>query len=177
MADHLKIVDQDYVSDHEQEFAPLPFYPWDSRPPHLPLDHDEVASAIHLANGDLVRAAFLLKVPIVRINRSLRASPRLQRILDEALQVTLAKAASIPIQTLFDPEADTRRLEWASAHVLRSRLAQSHPLSPAPSQPTAHQASLSINPQTRTISFRWRTDADDQAIDQGFPAQDQGDAG
>jgi hypothetical protein len=146
---------------HDEEFAPLPFYPWDERPSTLPVDHDEAATAIHLANGDVVLAAQLLKIPIVRLTRLVKQSPRLQRILDESFSVALAKAASIPLRTLFNPDANQRALEWASKLVLSSRLAAHHPLAPAPATPSAQTASLQLNTQQRTLTFRWRTDADD----------------
>ena len=166
MADHphLTLVDPNALSEHDQEFLPLPYYGWDERPPTVPLDSDEIATALHLAHGDDDQAARLLKVPVVRLQRLVKQSPRLQRIRSESLDVALARAAHIPIQTLFDPEADARRLEWASTKVLQSRLAIGHPLSPAPAQPSAQQ-SLSINQQNRSITFRWRTDADDARPD------------
>jgi hypothetical protein len=162
---YLTLVDGSTSQEYDQEFAPLPYYPWDERPSTLPLDADECATAIHLANGDLALASQLLKIPIVRLTRLVKQSPRLQRILDESLQVALAKAASIPLRTLFNPDANQRALEWASKLVLSSRLAANHPLAPAPAQPSAQQASLSLNQQSRTLTFRWRTDADDLSPD------------
>jgi hypothetical protein len=156
---HLTLVDPQFVNDQDREFVPLPFYPFDQRPDAMPLDPDEGATAIHLANGDIAQAAALLKVPIIRLNRLIRGHPRLKRVLDESLGVVLAKAASVPIQTLFDPAADARRLEWAATKVLQSRLAIGHPLSPAPPSTTA--ASLTLDQPNRSITFRWRTDADD----------------
>ena len=96
------------------------------------LTSDECATAIHLAHGDIPEAASLLKVPPVRLHRLLRGSPRLQRVLEESFALTLYRAVSVPIRTLHDPNADNRRLEWASTQVLKSRLAQGHPFSPAP---------------------------------------------
>jgi hypothetical protein len=170
---YLTLVDPSTSPEHDEEFAPLPYYPWEERPPTLPIDQDEAATAIHLAHT-LPGAAALLKVPEFRLNRLVRHSPRLQRILAESFDLALNRAVAVPIDTLFDPQADARRLEWASKLLLNSRLAQNHPLSPAPSQPSAHAASLTLNQPAKTITFRWRTDADDQ-IDQGFSAQDQGD--
>ena len=45
------------------------------------------------------------------------------------------------------------------------RAAIGHLFSPAPAATTQSNASLSANPQTRTLTFRWRTDADDQPND------------
>ena len=157
---HLTLVDQSYSAEHDREFTPLPYYPWDERPHTLPLDADECATAIHLAHGDRDQAARLLKVPVIRLNRLVRNSPRLQRVLQESLEVTLARAESVPIATLFDPEADARRLEWASTKVLQSRLGQGSALAPAPPS-TTQAASLTLNQPQKTITFRWRTDADD----------------
>lgn len=157
---HLTLVDPSYSVEHDAEFTPLPYFPWDERPCTLPLDADECATAVHLEHGDVDRAARLLKVSTIRLQRMIRSSPRLQRILDESLNVALARAVSIPIRTLFDPEADHRRLEWASTKLLQSRLAQGHPLSPAPAAATQANAALTVNPAQRTITFRWRTDDD-----------------
>jgi hypothetical protein len=161
---HLTLVDPKQDNGDEAEYCPLPYFPWDERPSHLPLDSDEAATAIHLAHGDLLHAASLLKVPLVRLSRLVRSSPRLERVFQESLGHTLIRAASIPIQTLFDPSADARRLEWASTKVLQSRIAMGHPLSPAPSS-SAQSAALTVNPAARTITFRWRTSEDDRPTD------------
>lgn len=160
---YLTIVDNDHSSQsHDDEFIPLPDYPWDERPSTLPLDSDEAATAIHLANGDEVQAAQLLRVPIIRLRRLIRASPRLQRIYEEALGVTLAKAASIPIQTLWDPNADNRRREWASTTLLKSRLARDHLLAPAP---PANLTSSLPGATTGTLILKWgEPPADDDEL-------------
>lgn len=151
---------------HDEEFAPLPYYPWDERPPTLPLSTEEAATAIHLAHGDIPLAASLLKTPHYRLARLIRASPRLTRIRDESFSLALDHAASIPIRTLFNPDADQRAKEWASTKLLQSRIAAGHPLSPAPPATTQSNAQLTVNQATKTISFRWRTDADDEPRDE-----------
>jgi hypothetical protein len=156
---HLTLVDPNYSTEHDQEFLPLPYYAWDERPPTLPLTHDEAATAIHLDHGDLQAAAIRLKVPFVRLNRLIKQSPRLKRIVEEALDEVLARAVSHPIQTLFDPAANTRAKEWAASLVLKSRLGQDHPLAPNPAG--AQAQSLTVDTVQRSITFRWRTDADD----------------
>jgi hypothetical protein len=169
---YLTLVDSDTHSEHDQEFAPLPFYPWDERPFSLLIDQEEAATAIHLGHN-LPRAAALLKVPEFRLRRLVSASPRLQRILEESFGLALDRAVAVPIDTLFNPDADQRAKEWASTKLLQSRLAIGHPLSPAPASSAQSNATLDVTP-TRII-FRWRTDADDQA-DQGFSAQNQSDS-
>ena len=65
------------------EFLPLPYFPWISRPETLPLDPDEVATALYLARGNPTAAASLLKVSVSRINRVLRRVPKLARLRDD----------------------------------------------------------------------------------------------
>jgi hypothetical protein len=125
------------------------------------LDSDECATAIHIAHGDVIAASNLLKVPPIRLTRLIRASPRLQRVLEESLTVTLAKAASIPISTLWDEQADARRLEWAATAVLKSRLARDHPLAPAP---PSSLTSLPAN-ATGTLVLHWGKPPDDPTSD------------
>jgi hypothetical protein len=62
------------------EFVPLPYFPWLSRPDSLPLDIDEIATALYLANGDLKAAAALLKVTVVQLRKPIRKTPRQQLI-------------------------------------------------------------------------------------------------
>ena len=63
------------------EFVPLPYFPWDTRPESLPLDVDECATAIFLSNGDHDTAAKLLKVDRRQLKAVIRRSPGLQRLL------------------------------------------------------------------------------------------------
>jgi hypothetical protein len=159
---YLTLVDPNSHPEHDQEFTPLPFYPWDERPPTLPIDQDEAATAIHLAHT-IPGAALLLKVPEFRLKRLVRASPRLQRILLESFELALDRAIAVPIDTLFSPNSDQRAKEWASTKLLQSRLAQGHPLSPAPPSTTQSNAQVQVTPTK--ITFRWRTDADDAPSD------------
>jgi hypothetical protein len=62
------------------EFLPLPFFPYQERPLTIPLDVEECATAIYLKNGDLAAAAARLKVTPARLNKVVRASPRLMRL-------------------------------------------------------------------------------------------------
>lgn len=147
---------------NDEEFAPLPYYPFDERPDSLPLTIDEAATAIHLARGDEVAASSLLKVDVRRLQRLIRGVPRLKRIYEEALGVTLAKAASIPIQTLWDPSADARRLEWASTKLLQSKLGKDHLLSPAP---PSNLTTLSNPANTGTLILKWGEPPAQDSID------------
>lgn len=147
---HLTLVGSDFTIEHDLEFEPLPYYPFEERPSSYPLTQDECATAIHLADGDVFEAAALLKVPIIRVNRLIRNSPRLQRVLDESLGVSLVRAAHVPLRTL-RTSTDQRALEWAATKVLQSRLGQGHPLSPAP--PVNVQSSVTVD--QRRIVVLW----------------------
>jgi hypothetical protein len=65
------------------EFVPLPYFPWSSRPETLPLDTDEVATALYLANGDLKAAAALLRVTVAQLRKPIRRTHRLQRLIEQ----------------------------------------------------------------------------------------------
>jgi hypothetical protein len=71
------------VEPSSDQFLPLPFYGWLERPPDLPIDFDEAATAIYIAHGDISAAAALLKVTPARLNRVVRGSPRLVRLKAE----------------------------------------------------------------------------------------------
>jgi len=159
MADppRLTLVGSTPLTDYEQEFVPLPYYAWDERPASLPLDQEEAATAIHLSQGHLPRAADLLKVPLVRLNRFIARSPRLQRVADEAADLVVAKAFSKYIEALDDPEP--RRQEWGAAKVMQSRVAQGHPFSPAPASTSSASSSVTISQQSREIVFQWKSPA------------------
>jgi hypothetical protein len=156
---HLTLVDPSAHNEHDDEFIPLPAYPWDERPPTLALTHDEAATAIYLTHGDTQAAALLLRVPFIRLNRLLRSSPRLQTILREALDEVLARAVALPISTLFSPDANQRAKEWAASTVLKSKLAANHPLAPNPAG--AQAQSLTVDTERKSITFRWRDERDD----------------
>jgi hypothetical protein len=63
------------------EFLPLPFFPWIERPQSIPLDVEEAATALFLENGDVGRAAERLRMTVGQLNRVIRKSPRLQRLI------------------------------------------------------------------------------------------------
>jgi hypothetical protein len=144
-------------TDTDSEFTPLPYYSFDERPFTSPLDPDECATAIHLAEGNLDTAAALLKVSFTRLNRVLRHSPRLQRIQADERDRNVARAEGEYIKALSAP--DDRRREWGASKILASRAAMGHPFSPAPAA-SAVSSSMSVSSEARTITFRWRTEAD-----------------
>ena len=59
------------MSETDAEFTPLPHYSWVERPGHLPLDPDEVATALYLAEGEVLAAAERLRVDSLRLQRAI----------------------------------------------------------------------------------------------------------
>ena len=140
------------TTDHDQEFIPLPFYPWTERPATLALDPDEAATAIHIAKGDIPAAAALLKVPEFRLNRLIRRTPSLQHVLSEANELTVHRASSEYIRALDDPS--DRRREWAASRIMASRAAADHPFAPAPAGSTTSN-NVTINQDNKEITIHW----------------------
>jgi hypothetical protein len=64
------------------EFLPLPFYGWISRPESLPLDDEEIATALFLDQGRLDQAAARLKVDQRRLKKAIRRNAGLRRLLE-----------------------------------------------------------------------------------------------
>jgi hypothetical protein len=71
------------VRPDPSEFLPLPLFVWDSRPETLPLDTEEIATAIYLSNGDLKAAADLLKVTVWHLRKPIRKTHRLQVLVEQ----------------------------------------------------------------------------------------------
>ena len=125
---HLTLVDSSTRSDLDAEFIPLPFYPWDKRPPHLPLDVEEVATALYLTQGLIGQAAERLKVEPLKVVRSISRSARLTRLHAELASLLNDKVHEEYINAF--KSDDDRRREWASAKVAQTKQFQGHPLAP-----------------------------------------------
>jgi hypothetical protein len=140
----------DSSSDNESgEFLPLPYYGWDRRPTHIPLDVDECATALYLENGVVERAAGRLKCEPLKLVRAINRSPRLQRLHAELVSLLNDKVHQEYLNA-FQSEDDRRR-EWAAAKVANTKQFQSHPLAP-----NANSASVSIpSPAAARIIISW----------------------
>jgi hypothetical protein len=150
---HLTLVGSSAPDAQADEFAPLPIYTWLERPETLPLGDDEAATALHLARGDAPAAANLLKVPLHRLARLLRRSPRLQRIQEESDQLNVLRARGEYIRALDSEEA--RRREWGATKIMQSRAAQGDSFSPAPASSSSHtQVNVGV---AREIVFSWKS--------------------
>ena len=125
---HLRIVDSSTVSDLDAEFIPLPFYPWDKRPPHLPVDVEEAATALYLTQGLIGKAAERLKVEPLKLARIISRSARLTRLHAELASLLNDKVHEEYINAF--KSDDDRRREWAAAKVSNTKGFQAHPLAP-----------------------------------------------
>jgi hypothetical protein len=148
-------------SDLAEEFAPLPYFPFDERPAHYSLDVEECATAIHLAQAHLPKAAELLRTPLHRLHRAIRHSPRLQRVLEETAGVIVSRAYAKYIEALDDP--DFRRQEWGATRIMQSRAAANHLFAPAPAPSATTTTNVAIG--SRDIVFRWKAPDDVKVID------------
>jgi len=146
-----------------REFRVLPYYSWEERPFHIPLELEEVRTALAISHGVISVAAGKLKVSIVRLNRFIDRSVEAQGLLRELRDAIIARASDEAVIALFDPNSDDRRREWGSVRVLGSRVAQGHAFSPAPSGGGNSAASVTLTDGTKRITFRWRSDDDDDA--------------
>lgn len=146
------------MGENDNEFLPLPYYPFSERPETIELTQEEAATAIHLAGGHMPKAASLLRVPEVRLKRLLRASPYLQRVLEEEAGLVVDRAYSKYIEAL-DAE-DARRQEWGATKIMQSRAAMGHLFAPASASSTI---SASTGGSVGEVVFHWRQRVD--AID------------
>jgi hypothetical protein len=63
------------------EFTPLPYYPFDARPDGVPLDAEEVATALFLDHGRVDRAAARLQVDQRQLKKAIRGNASLRLLL------------------------------------------------------------------------------------------------
>ena len=131
------------------EFLPLPYFPYEQRPSTVPVDVEEAATALYLDQGVVADAAQRLRIPSLKLQRIIDRSPRLTRLHKELVSLLNDKVLKQVITAFDDPE--NRRKEWASAQVIRSEAFRSHPLAPV-----KDNASPTLNiagPQTITIHW------------------------
>src|SRR4029077_2641009 len=125
---HLKLVDPSTNPPDDAEFIPLPYYNWETRPSHLPLDVEEVATALYLAGGLIGRAAERLKTEPLKVVRAIARSARLQRLHAELASLLHAKVHEEDVRAFGDE--GSRRREWAASKVVQTKGFQAHPLAP-----------------------------------------------
>lgn len=91
------------------DLAPLPSQPWFTRPDDLPLDPDEVRTALWIQSGVIVDAANMLKVPSKRLRAFIEASEFLTRERKEAEESIKDIAESNVLDALTDGSDSGRR--------------------------------------------------------------------
>jgi hypothetical protein len=136
----------------EEEFLPLPYFPWAARPSHAVLEVEECATALYLEAGVVSRAAGRLRVEPLRLQRAINRSGRLRKLHAELVALLNDKVHEEVVKAFGDE--DSRRREWASSRVMNSKQFQDHPL--APSNHGSPQ--LSISAENNNITFVWRTE-------------------
>jgi hypothetical protein len=137
------------MSETDNEFLPLPYYPWARRPSYSPLADDEVATALYLAEGELAVAAEHLRVDPLRIIRTINRSERLKRLHAELASLLNDKVLR-EYKRAFE-SADDRRREWAASKVSQTKQFQAHPLAPNSNVP--NPVSLTNGPARIVISW------------------------
>ena len=147
---HLTLVDSSTSSDLDAEFLPLPYYPWTKRPPHLPIEIEEAATALYLSDGVIRLAAEKLKIESLKLVRVINRSARLKRLHNELASLLNDRVHEEYIAAF--KADDDRRREWASAKVSQTRQFQDHPLAPN-AQGANPLAALASSPVRIVISW------------------------
>ena len=124
-----------HMSETDNEFLPLPYYPWDRRPSYSSLDDEEVATALYLAEGEFEIAARHLRVDPLRLIRAVNRSERLRRLHAELASLLNDKVLR-EYKRAFESQDDRRR-EWAASKVSQTKQFQAHPLAPNSNVPAA----------------------------------------
>jgi hypothetical protein len=137
------------MSDTDNEFMPLPYYPYEKRPSHLRLEDDEVATALYLSEGEFAVAAEKLRVDPLRVIRAVNRSARLQKLHAELASLLNDKVLR-EYKRAFESEDDRRR-EWAASKVSQTKQFQAHPLAPNSNVP--NPVSLTNGPARIVISW------------------------
>jgi hypothetical protein len=92
------------MSEVPSDLVPLPTSPWDERPGDLPLDREEVRTALWRASGSVSNAATLLKVSSGRLRKFIANSAYLQAEAEEAREQIVDYAEDVVMEELRDPD-------------------------------------------------------------------------
>jgi hypothetical protein len=130
------------------DLVAIPTQPWDERPAELPLDAEEVRTALWLNKGNISLAANQLKVSSSRLRNFVHAKPRLLAEQREAREQLADRAEQIVDEALNDP-ADAGRRDGMAKFILNSEMARGRGLSARPS-PTVN---VSANKANMVISW------------------------
>jgi hypothetical protein len=136
------------MTDHENEtgeFLPLPFYGWDRRPSHIPVDVEEAATALYLCRGSVDGAAEKLRCDSLKLQRAINRSPRLVRLHAELVALLNDKVLQEYWRAF--GSGDDRRREWAASKVSSTEQFRLHPLAPR----ADHGSAVALAGPTRII--------------------------
>lgn len=106
------------MSELPNDLVPLPHFPWDKRPDSIPLDREEVRTAIWMADGNVTAAAKLVKINPSRLRHFIRSSEYLSREMEEAAERLIDKAEDVVRDALSD--SDPSRADPMARFVLNS---------------------------------------------------------
>ena len=95
--------------DFPDDLVPIPSQPWDERPTELPLDAEEVRTALWVSHGSVADAAKILKVNSARLRAFVKNSEYLRREQEEASEVMADIAEKNVYDALTDSEDPGRR--------------------------------------------------------------------
>lgn len=87
-----------------EDLTPLPTAPYDERPTSLPLVVEECRTALWMAEGNVTRAARILKTPPARLRKFIRGSERLQAECEEAREQLVDQAEAVISEALSSGE-------------------------------------------------------------------------
>lgn len=90
--------------DAPLDLIPLPTQPWAVRPSTIPLDREEVRTALWLADGNISEASLILKVTSLRLRSFIKKSEYLTRELEEFKERKIDEAETAIYEGLRDPE-------------------------------------------------------------------------
>lgn len=92
------------MSELPSDLVSLPTMPYDERPGELPLNREEVRTALWRSSGVIRDAAELLKVPTGRLRKFISNSAYLSAEMEEARELIVDMAENVVIEELKDPD-------------------------------------------------------------------------
>lgn len=103
--------------DVPNDLVALPTMPYSERPIELPLDVEECRTAIWMADGNISKAAVILKITSIRLRAFIKKSPYLTAEMQEAADRIVDIAEANVIEALKD-DLDPSRRDTMSRFVL-----------------------------------------------------------
>jgi len=100
------MADDDHIPN---DLVALPTMPYKERPTELPLDIEECRTALWMANGNVSKAAQLLKTTSIRLRNFVKKSPYLSAEMQEAADRLVDIAESNVLDALLDEQDPSRR--------------------------------------------------------------------